>query len=205
MSVSPRPLARDTRPSCSRQTGLEKEAEKSEKVTSRSLGPGRGENPFGRLARELDHRSGLRLQRVFWPEFHLLLRPDREPVRRRAGQQLVSQPRTGWRSGRPAGCGLRRGLLSSVTHLMTRRFARVAHGHAPRSGTPWISGWRGVIEPQTACLAVVPTVRSQFPWVKGQAQPPGACSGWGVRPAAGKDPPRVCSHQASAQGTSPVP
>lgn len=110
-----------------------------------------------------------------------------------------------WRSGRPAGCGLRRGLLSSVTHLMTRRFARAAHGHAPRSGTPWISGWRGVIEPQTACLAVVPTVRSQFLWVKGQARPPGACSGWGVRPAAGEAPPRVCSHQASAQGTFPVP
>lgn len=110
-----------------------------------------------------------------------------------------------WRSGRPAGCGLRRGLLSGVTHLMTRHFTRAAHGHAPRSGTPWISGWRGVIEPQTACLAVVPTVRSQFPWVKGQARPPGACSGWGVRPAAGEAPPQGVFSPGLGPGHVPCP
>lgn len=94
-----------------------------------------------------------------------------------------------WRSGWPAGCGLRRGLLSSVTHLMTRRFARAAHGHAPRSGTPWISGCRGVIEPQTACLAVVPTVRSQFRGSRVRPGPLGPVRGGGCARLQARPPP----------------
>lgn len=45
MSVSPRPLAQDARPSCSRQTGLEKEAEKSEKVRHEASGLAREKTP----------------------------------------------------------------------------------------------------------------------------------------------------------------
>lgn len=81
--------------------------------------PGRGAKPFGRLAQELAtvaaagarcHRSGLRLQRVFWPESHLLLRPESQSGDEKGAAAGLTT--ADGLSGRPAGHGLWRGPLS---------------------------------------------------------------------------------------------